>query len=101
MAEFDTIRGLAGLCACLPRQDPSSAALFPGGHGNFGLAHGISGPLALLAHAPRRGIAVDDHEAVGTICAWLDSWRLDTPGGHRWPYMIPGTRRGQGPNKIV
>jgi hypothetical protein len=126
MAEFDTIRGLAGLGAYLLHHDPSSTALravlgalvrltrpvtiageavpgwwtltgptgrveeeFPGGHGNFGLAHGISGPLALLAQALRRGIAVDgQREAVETICAWLDSWRIDTPGGHRWPYMI-------------
>lgn len=126
MAEFDTIRGLAGLGAYLLHHDPSSTALpavlgalvhlthpvtiagemvpgwwtltgptgrsedeFPGGHGNFGLAHGISGPLALLALALRRGITVGgQREAVETICAWLDSWRIDTPGGHRWPYMI-------------
>ncbi|RSM80869.1 lanthionine synthetase [Kibdelosporangium aridum] len=62
---------------------------FPGGHGNFGLAHGICGPLALLAHALRRGIVVDgQREAVETICAWLDFWRIDTPTGRRWPYMI-------------
>ncbi|MFS8104072.1 lanthionine synthetase C family protein [Lentzea alba] len=126
MAEFDTIRGLAGLGAYLLHHDPSGSALravlgalvrlthpmtiagealpgwwtltgptgrveeeFPGGHGNFGLAHGISGPLALLAQALHRGITVDgQREAVETICAWLDSWRIDTPGGHRWPYMI-------------
>ncbi|TKG62331.1 lanthionine synthetase C family protein [Prauserella endophytica] len=126
MAEFDTIRGLAGLGAYLLHHDHGGTALravlgalvrlahpvtiegealpgwwtltgptgrvedeFPGGHGNFGLAHGISGPLALLAQALRRGITVDgQREAVETICAWLDSWRIDAPGGHRWPYMI-------------
>jgi len=126
MAEFDTIRGLAGLGAYLLHHEPGGTALravlgalvrltrpvttegeelpgwwtltgptgrveheFPGGHGNFGLAHGISGPLALLAQALRRGITVDgQHEAIKTICAWLDSWRVDTPSGHRWPYMI-------------
>jgi lantibiotic biosynthesis protein len=126
MAEFDTIRGLAGLGAYLLHHDPGGTGLravlgalvrltrpvtiegetlpgwwtptgptgrtadeFPGGHGNFGLAHGISGPLALLAQALRRGIAVDgQHEALETICAWLDSWRIDTPAGHRWPYMV-------------
>jgi hypothetical protein len=126
MAEFDTIRGLAGLGAYLLHHDPDGTALrgvlgalarltqpvliegeplpgwwtltgptgrvedeFPGGHGNFGLAHGISGPLALLAQTLRRGITVDgQREAVETICTWLDSWRTDSPGGHRWPYMV-------------
>ncbi len=126
MAEFDTIRGLAGLGAHLLHHDPEGTALrailgalvrltqpvmvegealpgwwtlsgptgyaddeFPGGHGNFGVAHGISGPLALLAQALRRGIAVDgQRQAVATICAWLDSWRMNTSTGHRWPYMV-------------
>jgi hypothetical protein len=126
MAEFDTIRGLAGLGAYLLHHDRDGLALravldclvrltqpmlvdgdllpgwwtltgptgrmedeCPGGHGNFGVAHGICGPLALLAQALRRGIDVDgQQEAVETICAWLDSWRIDTSGGHRWPYMI-------------
>jgi class I lanthipeptide synthase len=126
MAEFDTIRGLAGLGAYLLQHDPDGTALravlaalvrltqpmtqegetlpgwwtltgptghadddFPGGHGNFGLAHGISGPLALLAHALRRGITVNgQRDAIETIRTWLDSWRIDTPGGSRWPYMI-------------
>ncbi|GAB3474618.1 hypothetical protein GCM10027440_05290 [Nocardiopsis coralliicola] len=29
------------------------------GHANLGMAHGIAGPLALLAHCARAGIAVD------------------------------------------
>ncbi|WP_211328695.1 lanthionine synthetase C family protein [Thermomonospora umbrina] len=62
---------------------------FPGGHGNFGLAHGITGPLALLAQALRQGITADgQREAIETICAWLDAWHIDTTAGHRWPYMI-------------
>ncbi|WP_418155349.1 lanthionine synthetase C family protein [Actinoalloteichus caeruleus] len=62
---------------------------FPGGHGNFGLAHGISGPLSLLAQALRRGVTVDgQREAIETIRRWLNSWRIDTPTGHRWPYLI-------------
>ena len=138
MAEFDTIRGLAGRGAYLLHHDPGSAALravlralvrlthpvmiegealpgwwtltgptgqvedeFPGGHGNFGLAHGICGPLALLAQALRRGITVDgQREAVQTICLWLDSWRIDTPGGHRWPYMITRDEARTRPNQV-
>ena len=34
---------------------------FPGGHANFGMAHGIAGPLALLALAARHGTIVDGH----------------------------------------
>ncbi|MFF4642871.1 hypothetical protein [Streptomyces sp. NPDC001389] len=41
----------------------------PGGHGNFGMAHGIAGPLALLAQAPKRGVAVDgQREAIASPC---------------------------------
>ncbi|MCP2243507.1 lanthionine synthetase C family protein [Lentzea aerocolonigenes] len=139
MAEFDTIRGLAGLGAYLLHHDPGSTALraalgalvrlthpvtiadeavpgwwtptgptgraedeFPGGHGNFGLAHGISGPLALLAQALRRGIAVEgQREAVETIRTWLDSWRIDTPGGHRWPYMITWDEARTKPEQVL
>jgi hypothetical protein len=126
MAEFDAIRGLAGVGAYLLHHDPDGTALravldylvqltqpatidgqsvpgwwtltgptgrvedeFPGGHGNFGLAHGICGSLALLAQSLRQGISVDgQREAIETICTWLDLWRIDTTAGHRWPYMV-------------
>jgi hypothetical protein len=62
---------------------------YPGGHGNFGLAHGISGPLALLALARRRGVVVDDHVgAIERICAWLDIWRQDHDAGPWWPQWV-------------
>ncbi|MGH3977692.1 MAG: lanthionine synthetase C family protein, partial [Pseudonocardiaceae bacterium] len=62
---------------------------YPGGHGNFGMAHGIAGPLALLSLALRRGIVVDGHtNAITRICAWLDTWRQDHPAGHWWPRTI-------------
>ncbi len=67
----------------------SHSAGFPGGHGNLGIAHGITGPLALLAHAMRRGIVVDGHgEAIAAICAWLDTWRDDTGAAPTWPQWI-------------
>lgn len=126
MAEFDTIRGLAGIGAYLLQRAPGSDALhavlgylvrlaepltdrgeslpgwwtpagptgrpdneFPGGHGNAGMAHGIGGPLALLSLAALRGVTVPGHkEAITALCAWLDSWRIDTATGSRWPYMI-------------
>ncbi|MEU4300298.1 lanthionine synthetase C family protein [Kitasatospora aureofaciens] len=65
---------------------------FPGGHANNGLAHGIAGPLALLALALRHGVEVDGQRAaIGTILAWLERWR----DRHAWPYVItPGHLAG-------
>ncbi|WP_131785686.1 lanthionine synthetase C family protein [Protofrankia symbiont of Coriaria ruscifolia] len=71
--------------------DPNftTSADYPGGHGNFGMAHGICGPLALLALAWRRGITVDQHlDAIERICAWLDIWRQDGDTGPWWPQWI-------------
>ncbi|KPI25027.1 Lanthionine synthetase C family protein [Actinobacteria bacterium OV320] len=58
----------------------------PAGHANFGAAHGITGPLLLLARALRQGVRVDGQEdAVDTILHWLDTWRQDGPAGFWWP----------------
>ncbi|WP_406116017.1 lanthionine synthetase C family protein [Kitasatospora purpeofusca] len=122
LAEFDTIRGLAGIGSVLLRRAPGGERIrrvlaclvrltedikhdgevrpgwwtldgpsgerdvrFPGGHANSGLAHGIAGPLALLALALRRGVEVDgQRKAIRTILAWLEHWR----DGHAWPYWI-------------
>jgi hypothetical protein len=62
---------------------------FPGGHANLGIAHGVAGPLALLAHALRRGIAVDGHrDAITAICAWLDAWCDHIGPAPAWPQWI-------------
>ena len=62
---------------------------YPGGHGNFGMAHGIAGPLALLSLALRCGIVVDGHtDAINRICAWLDTWQQDHPADSWWPRTI-------------
>lgn len=61
----------------------------PGGHANCGVAHGIAGPLALLALAALRGVTVPGHHAaIARVCAWLDQWRTSTPYGPVWPYWI-------------
>ncbi|WP_437436751.1 lanthionine synthetase LanC family protein [Salinispora arenicola] len=61
----------------------------PGGHANVGLAHGIAGPLALLALAMRQNIRVPGHaEAIRRICTWLDSWQQASPAGPWWPEKI-------------
>lgn len=63
--------------------------LWPGGHGNLGLAHGISGPLALLAIAMKLGITVPGHiESIDRICSELDQWRCGTSERPWWPGMI-------------
>lgn len=62
---------------------------FPCGHGNFGMAHGIAGPLALLSLATRRDICVDgQREAITTLLAWLDDWRQEGEAGPWWPEWI-------------
>jgi hypothetical protein len=65
--------------------DPALAA----GHANLGMAHGIAGPLALLALAMRHGITVDGHAAaINRICHWLDNWRHQAPAGPWWPERV-------------
>ncbi len=69
----------------------------PGGHGNFGMAHGISGPLALLSLAMRRGIVADRQaEASKRICSWLDTWRQDHDTGPGGPRRSPSRKPGSG-----
>ncbi|MFF9244607.1 lanthionine synthetase C family protein [Streptomyces sp. NPDC014776] len=66
--------------------------LTPGGHANAGLAHGITGPLALLALAKHHNITVDGHEdAMQRILRWLDGIRRSDQHGVRWPRWISAT----------
>ena len=53
------------------------------------MAHGIAGPLALLALAMRQDIRVPGHaEAIRRICTWLDDWQQASPAGPWWPEKI-------------
>lgn len=62
---------------------------YPGGHSNNGMAHGIAGPLALLALAARRGIVVSGQlNAINRICGWFDQWRQESRTGPWWPHLI-------------
>jgi hypothetical protein len=73
------------------RYDPSgrTSSAFPQGHGNLGLAHGITGPLALLALAKRAGTTVEGHtEAMLRILAWLDTLHQPGPSGPWWPQWV-------------
>ncbi|MFJ2231528.1 lanthionine synthetase C family protein [Streptomyces halstedii] len=81
-------RGLPGWWV---RHDPArgESPHFPGGHGNFGAAHGITGPLLLLAQSMRRGVTVHGHQdAMFTICAHLDAWCQHGASGPWWPEHI-------------
>ncbi|PRY18629.1 lanthionine synthetase C family protein [Pseudosporangium ferrugineum] len=60
-----------------------------GGHANFGMAHGITGPLALLSLALLDGTTVAGHTtAIERICRWLDTWQRHTHGITWWPQTL-------------
>ncbi len=66
-----------------------SSREWPGGHANLGLAHGIAGPLALLASTMTHGVTVHGHtEAIERIDAFLARWRCGTRSRPWWPGMI-------------
>ncbi|MFI6054684.1 lanthionine synthetase C family protein [Streptomyces violascens] len=77
---------------CAPEQYvvPQDRNTFPRGDFNVGAAHGICGPLALLALAQRAGFAVPDTaEAVHRVTDWLMSWKHTDEWGGYWPSRIP------------
>lgn len=87
-----------------PHDRPSPR--WPGGHANLGLAHGITGPLALLATAGRHGVTVAGHaDAIDRIWAWLDRWRTGTGPRAWWPETLStaehhaGSVRQPGPGR--
>ncbi|MFG2224533.1 lanthionine synthetase C family protein [Streptomyces sp. NPDC048644] len=68
---------------------------FPRGHVNYGLAHGISGPLAVLSAALLAGTSVPGvRRAVADLAGELLA-RRTTEGG--WPALIPLERYGKEP----
>jgi lantibiotic biosynthesis protein len=82
-------------CANSPNDQP--ARDWPGGHGNLGVAHGIAGPLALLATATRRGHrCAGQAEATDRICTWLDRWRIGSGTAAWWPGRISRTELAHG-----
>jgi hypothetical protein len=78
----------------------SNQAATPGGHANVGLAHGITGPLALLALAKRRGVTVNGHaEAMQRMLRWLDRIRQSDHRGTRWPRWV--SKAGPAPTHVA
>jgi hypothetical protein len=70
--------------------DESMARRYPYGNLNCGLAHGIPGPLALMALAYQTEITVPGlAEAIGCIANWLITNRADDGWGINWPTAVP------------
>lgn len=68
------------------------------GHLNLGMAHGISGILALLSGAMRVGIQVEGHaKAVSELCATFDRYRRGGNACSWWPAMVSFGEYGHGP----
>ncbi|MFG1885873.1 lanthionine synthetase C family protein [Micromonospora sp. NPDC049102] len=85
--------------------DPVAAAR---GHLNPGLAHGIAGPLALLALAATAGVEVTGQRAaVARIAEWLLARRGYDEYGPYWPAVVPleyeerGSVRGLPPSRVA
>ncbi|MEW1922239.1 lanthionine synthetase C family protein [Streptomyces sp. NPDC088360] len=71
----------------------------PAGHANFGMAHGVAGPVALLALAARAGHLVPGrHEALAASCRLLERWAQPAPdGGAAWPETLSVEAWAAGP----
>jgi hypothetical protein len=87
---------LIGDEARLPRWHSPAATLdahmrerYPGGNFNCGLAHGVPGPLALLALAQRAGVAAPGlSAAIERVADWLVGHQLADAYGVTWPVAV-------------
>uniref|UniRef100_A0AAU1ZSY1 Lanthionine synthetase C family protein n=1 Tax=Streptomyces sp. NBC_00093 TaxID=2975649 RepID=A0AAU1ZSY1_9ACTN len=78
----------SGLPAWWMNVSPTGAqhADYPGGHGNFGLAHGIGSALSVLSLSLLRGVDVPGAvDAVERICVWTDQWSQGDQSAPWWP----------------
>jgi class I lanthipeptide synthase len=70
--------------------DDAARARFPDGNLNCGLAHGLPGPLAVLALAASDAPAVPRwRDAVAGAAGWLAAQRSDDDWGPNWPVAVP------------
>jgi hypothetical protein len=70
--------------------DQDQRGWYPDGNLNCGLAHGLPGPLALLAISLRAGVVTDGTvEAARGAARWLAEHRLDDQWGPNWPNALP------------
>lgn len=76
--------------------DETMARQYPHGVLNCGLAHGVPGPMALMALALEEGVEIPGlSETVWHLAQWLVAHRLETATGVSWPTMIPLTSEGK------
>jgi hypothetical protein len=62
---------------------------YPRGDFNLGMAHGVAGPLALLALALGRGHEVaGQRDAITRFAEWLISWMMTDDDGPYWPCRV-------------
>lgn len=80
------------------RQGPTGpSAGWERGHANLGMAHGIAGPLCLLANTYQMGIAVPGQAAaIQRILDWLKVFMKSESGKSWWPEAVrhPGRTGG-------
>ncbi|MEV5379036.1 lanthionine synthetase C family protein [Streptomyces nondiastaticus] len=84
---------LRAVLTVLTRTGARTGTRRPGETSDPGLAHGLSGPLALLSLALGEGVAVPgQRRAVGRLADMLNACRTDDAWGPNWP----GTANGHG-----
>ncbi|MGA5089277.1 MULTISPECIES: lanthionine synthetase C family protein [unclassified Streptomyces] len=88
-----------GWWAATSPNDTPDTGEFTHGHANFGLAHGMAGPLALLALARRAGHTVaGQDDALATGITHLTTWAQPLKGGGTgWPECLPLDAYRHGP----
>jgi len=68
---------------------------YPEGNLNCGLAHGIPGPLAVMALGLEAGLPVEGlREAVTRTAQWLVRHQSGDPYGINWPTVVPYSAEG-------
>ncbi|GAA2607425.1 lanthionine synthetase C family protein [Streptomyces lienomycini] len=96
-----------GWWAATDPRDAVGTGRFAHGHANFGIAHGVAGPLALLALARRAGHIVDGQDdALAAGITHLTAWAQPFDNGSiGWPELLPldayrkGPRPGTAPGR--
>lgn len=69
---------------------------------NLGMAHGIPGPLALLASCWRDGVRVDGHaETIETIVDFLIEWSDTDEYGRYWPATLTLDEYANRPRRLA
>lgn len=84
------------IAAAAPGKNPRPSVE---GHADLGAAHGITGPLSLLALAHRRRAKTvpEQLDAIATIAAWLEAQRQEGSTGGWWPDRVTAEELDTGP----